>query len=156
VGYAATQLPANSVGTSQLRNDAVSYKKIQPAAVGRVRANLNQLQARGNGMCRPHGAVATIQANGKPVCASTLPTMASASGTQTVSPTLTQIANISIDNSHNYLEFADPTITVTGNGTPQRVTVTCLLQSGKGTESRSVTVDTGTSTARRTVPRWRW
>jgi hypothetical protein len=147
VGYAATQLPANSVGTSQLRNDAVSYRKIQPAAVGRVRANLNQLQARVNGMCRPQSAVATIQTNGKPVCTSTLPTIASASGTQTVSPTLTQIANITIDNSHNYLEFADPTITVTGNGTPQRVTVTCLLESGKGTESRSVTVDTGTSTA---------
>lgn len=81
VGYAATSLPANSVGTSQIRNNAVtyqkinpasvgrvrlanggvtnsklannsvSYQKIQPGAVGHVRANLSQLQARVTGTC---------------------------------------------------------------------------------------------------------
>lgn len=158
VGYAATQLPANSVGTSQLRNNAVSYKKIQPQAVGRVRANLNQLQARVGGMCRPQTAIAAISSSGKAQCSSTLPQVISYSGTQTVppaataptgvqGPALTQIANVTIDDGHNYIEFADPMVTVTGNGTPQRVTVTCLLESGKSTESRSVTIDTGTSTA---------
>src|SRR5205823_4930154 len=76
VGYAATQLPANSVGTSQLRDNAVSYKKIQPKAVGRVRADLNQLQARVGGMCRPKTAISAIQSSGMPVCMSTLPNKA--------------------------------------------------------------------------------
>lgn len=81
VGWAATQLPANSVGSAQIQNNAVTYKKInpnsvgavrlanggvvnskladnsvsylkiQPSAVGRVRANLNQLQARVANTC---------------------------------------------------------------------------------------------------------
>jgi hypothetical protein len=62
--------------------------------------------------------------------------MASSSGTQTVTPTLTQVANITIDNSPNYLEFADPTTTVTG-GERRSATVTCLLESGKRPEGRA-------------------
>jgi len=150
VGYAATQLPANSVGTSQLRNNAVSYTKIQPQAVGRVRANLNQLQARINGLCRPATAMGAVKSDGKPVCISTLPTVAHDTQSQTVNtvgPALTPINDINIDNAHSYVEFADPMVTVTGNGTPQRVTVTCLLESGQSTVSRSVTLDTGNSTA---------
>jgi hypothetical protein len=80
-GYAATQLPANSVGSAQIQdnavtfkkinpdsvgavrlanggvinsklaNNSVSYKKIQSGAVGRVRANLDQLQARVGNTC---------------------------------------------------------------------------------------------------------
>lgn len=81
VGYAAVSLPANSVGTAQIRNNAVTYQKInpdsvgrvrladsgvinskiannavsylkiQPSSVGRVRANLDQLQARVAATC---------------------------------------------------------------------------------------------------------
>jgi hypothetical protein len=81
IGYAAVLLPANSVGTAQIQNNAVTYKKInpesvgrvrlanggvinsklannsvsylkiQPSSVGRVRANLDQLQARVTGTC---------------------------------------------------------------------------------------------------------
>jgi hypothetical protein len=81
VGYAAVSLPANSVGSAQIQNNAVTYKKInpnsvgrvrladggvvnsklannsvsylkiQPSAVGRVRANLDQLQARVANTC---------------------------------------------------------------------------------------------------------
>lgn len=103
VGYAATQLPDNSVGTAQLKNDAVtyqkiqpnsvgkvrladggvinsklsnrsvSYKKIQPGAVGTVRANLNQLQARVDGTCAAGSAVGAIDSKGKVTCNTTLP-----------------------------------------------------------------------------------
>ena len=82
VSYAAVSLPAGSVGTEQIRDNAVTYKKIQPSSVGRVRladggvvnsklanssvsylkiqpeavghvrANLDQLQARVNGRVR--------------------------------------------------------------------------------------------------------
>ena len=81
VSYAAVSLPAGSVGTAQIRDNAVTYKKIEPSSVGRVRladggvvnsklanssvsylkiqpgavghvrANLDQLQARVNGAC---------------------------------------------------------------------------------------------------------
>src|SRR5262249_49613179 len=37
VGYAATSLPSDSVGTSQIRSEAVTYKKIRPGNVGSVR-----------------------------------------------------------------------------------------------------------------------
>jgi hypothetical protein len=100
-GYAATQLAANSVGTDQIRNDAVTYQKIepdsvgrvrlanggvinsklakqsvsfdkiQPQAVGRVRANLNQLQARVAGSCATGSALGSIDNQGKATCNST-------------------------------------------------------------------------------------
>jgi len=103
VGYAATQLPNNSVGTAQLRNGAVSYqkiqpnsvgkvrladggvinsklsnssvsyKKIQPGAVGTVRANLNQLQARVNGTCTAGTAIGAVDSKGNATCNATRP-----------------------------------------------------------------------------------
>lgn len=103
VGYAATFLPANSVGTTQLRNGAVTYKKIrpnavgkvrladggvinsklahgsvsykdiQPGAVGTVRANLGQLQARLDGACGAGSAIGTVDSKGKVTCNATQP-----------------------------------------------------------------------------------
>lgn len=103
VGYAAVSIPNNSVGQEQLRNNAVSYekivpnavgtvrlanggvtndklgngsvsfRKIQPGAVGTVRANLNQLQARVSGTCAGGSAIGAIQDNGQTTCNSTLP-----------------------------------------------------------------------------------
>jgi hypothetical protein len=98
VGYAAISLPANSVGTAQLRNHAVtytkiepntvgavrlanngvtnskirngavSYKKIQPRSVGRVRANLDQLQARLTSTCAAGTAIGGVDSTGKVTC----------------------------------------------------------------------------------------
>lgn len=108
VGYAAVSLPSNSVGTAQIRNDAVtykkimpeavgavrlanngvttskirngavSYKKIQPAAVGKVRANLNQIQARLATPCGPGTAIGAVDAAGKVTCNPALPGQVSA------------------------------------------------------------------------------
>jgi hypothetical protein len=103
VGYAAVSIPNNSVGQKQLKNNAVSYKKIvpnavgavrlanggvtndklangsvsykkiQPGAVGTVRANLNQLQARVSASCAAGSAIGAVANNGKPTCNATLP-----------------------------------------------------------------------------------
>jgi hypothetical protein len=103
VGYAAVSLPANSVGTAQIRDDAVtykkiqpdsvgvvrlahngvteskirngavSYKKIQPNAVGKVRANLKQLQARLASTCAAGTAVGGVDELGKVTCNAALP-----------------------------------------------------------------------------------
>jgi hypothetical protein len=103
VGYAAVSLPADSVGTAQIqdeavtykkirpdsvgvvrlahngvttskiRNGAVSYKKIQPNAVGKVRANLQQLQARLASTCAAGTAVGGVDQTGKVTCNAALP-----------------------------------------------------------------------------------
>jgi hypothetical protein len=103
VGYAAVSLPANSVGTAQIRDDAVTYKKIEPdsvgavrlahngvtnskirngavsykkiraGSVGKVRANLRQLQARLSGTCATGTAVGGVDETGKVTCNATLP-----------------------------------------------------------------------------------
>lgn len=99
VGYAASGL----IGTSQIKNNAVTYQKIQPNSVGKVRlanggvinskiahgavsyqdiqpnavgtkrANVNQLQARVKGTCPGGSAVATIDNKGSVTCNPTTP-----------------------------------------------------------------------------------
>ena len=103
VGYAATTIGANSVGSAAIKNGAVTYKKIAPnsvgsvrlasggvtnaklaknsvsfqdiqaGAVGTVRANLNQLQARLKTACAAGTAVGTVDSKGNVTCNSTLP-----------------------------------------------------------------------------------
>jgi hypothetical protein len=121
VGYAAVSLPANSVGSAQIRNNAVtykkiepdsvgavrlahngvtnskirngavSYKKIQPEAVGRVRANLKQLQARLTSTCAAGSAVGGVDQTGKVTCNAALPTRLGAAE-QTATVTTTDTA----------------------------------------------------------------
>ena len=99
VGYAATGM----IGTSQIKNNAVTFKKIAPNSVGKVRlansgvinskigrgavsfdkiqpgsvgtkrANLNQLQARVKGTCAAGSAVAAIDNKGNATCNPVLP-----------------------------------------------------------------------------------
>ena len=103
VGYAATELPANSVGNSQIQNNAVNYKKIAPSSVGNVRlvdggvsnaklanasvsyqkikpgsvgsvrADLNQIQARVSKTCAAGSAIGAISSTGLPTCNGTTP-----------------------------------------------------------------------------------
>jgi hypothetical protein len=103
VGYAATALPDNSVGSRQIANNAVTYQKIAPNTVGKVRladggvinsklaqgsvsykdiqegavgtkrANLDQLQARVYKTCPAGSAIGAISNAGAPTCNATLP-----------------------------------------------------------------------------------
>ncbi|MFZ0089195.1 MAG: hypothetical protein WAL63_06805 [Solirubrobacteraceae bacterium] len=155
VGLAATQLPNGSVGTAQLRNNAVtnskinnnavSYKKIQAGAVGTVRANLNQLQARVSASCGAGSAIGTIQSNGKVNCNSALP---SEFGTTNNTAALfggapaAVVTSVTLPAGTPYLAVANPTATVTSGATARHVTVTCTLTVGSNTATRSATVDT--------------
>lgn len=115
VGFAATGL----IGTNQIKNNAVTYRKIAPNSVGRVRlanagvinskiarnavsfqnirpnsvgtkrANINQLQARVKGTCPAGQAVATVDNKGAVTCNATLPAQV---GTTSASATLTGTA----------------------------------------------------------------
>jgi hypothetical protein len=176
VGYAAISLPANSVGTAQLqnhavtykkimpntvgavrlanngvtnskiRNGAVSYQKIQPRAVGRVRANLDQLQARLTSTCAAGTAIGGVDSSGKVTCNAALPAqIGAADKTAAVGATLAAVNAVALPAGASYLVFANPGISVTSGGSAQQVTVTCTLAFVGNAQSRSVTIDTGTS-----------
>lgn len=153
VGYAAVSIPSNSVGASQIRNGAVTYKKIQPGAVGLVRANLGQLQERVSGTCANNNAIAAIDRSGKVSCGSTVPAETGTTSNTTSVPTTatgaTTVVSTSLASGSSYLALANPTVTVTGAGgagNAARVLVSCTLTVGSNTQSRSVTLDTGDST----------
>jgi hypothetical protein len=160
--YAAVAIPNNSVGAAQLKknavtntkldNNAVTFKKIQAGAVGNVRANLSQLQSRVSGTCPAGSAIGAIAKTGGTVtCNSTLPAglettsdTAALSATPTTETTITTLA---LPAGGSYLTIANPTVSVTGTGTAQRVQVACSLGVGSNHQTRSVTVNTGTLAA---------
>lgn len=153
VGYAATQLPSNSVGSRQLRNNAVTYKKIQPGAVGNVRANTSQLQERVYKTCASDTAIAAIAQNGSPTCNSTLPaevgTTSNTASVPTTATAATSITSTNLTTGDDYLGLANPTVTVTpasGGGATQTASVTCTLTVGSNTQTRTVTVTTPSAT----------
>ncbi len=67
------RLANNGVVNSKLAHGSVSYQDIQPNAVGAVRANLNQLQARVKGSCAAGSAVGTVSDKGALTCNATTP-----------------------------------------------------------------------------------
>jgi hypothetical protein len=150
VGYAATQLPANSVGANQIRNNAVTYKKIQAGAVGTVRANTKQLQERVYKICAANAAIAAIAQNGNPTCNTTLPaetgTTSNTASVPTTATGSTAITSTTLAAGSSYLAIANPDVTVTGASgatTGTRVNVSCTLTVGSNTQTRTVTLDTG-------------
>jgi hypothetical protein len=183
VGYAAISLPANSVGTAQLRNEAVTYKKIEPntvgavrladngvtnsklrngavsykkiqaRAVGKVRANLDQLQARLASTCAAGTAIGAVDSLGNVTCNPARPThFGAADKTATVGTSAAAVTSVALPTGSSYLAFANPSVTVTGGGTAQRVTVTCTLAVGGSSQSRSVTIDASSAASTTTIP----
>jgi hypothetical protein len=162
VGYAATQLPNNSVGPAQLQNNAVTnskikssavtFQKIEPGAVGTVRANLNQLQARVNGTCSSGQGIGAIDSTGKVTCNTALPAeFGTTNNSATVTGTPTSVTTVNLPTGASYLALANPTATVTGSGTDQRVSVSCTLTVGSNTQTRGSTITTGTATSATSV-----
>jgi hypothetical protein len=157
VGYAATQLPNNSVGPAQLKNgavtnskikdSAVTFKKIEPGSVGTVRANTNQLQARVKGTCSSGQGIGAVDSNGKVTCNTALPAeFGTTNNSATITGTATGVTSVNLPAGASYLALANPTATVTGSGVNQRVSVSCTLSVGPNTQTRSATITTGTST----------
>jgi hypothetical protein len=158
VGYAATQLPNNSVGAAQLKNSAVTnskikdsavtFKKIEPGAVGTVRANLGQLQARVKGTCGSGQGIGAVDSTGKVTCNTALPAeFGTTNNSATITGVATGVTSVNLPAGASYLALANPTATVAGSGTNQRVSVSCTLSVGSNTQTRSATIVTGTSTS---------
>jgi hypothetical protein len=152
VGYAATQLPQNSVGTWQLRNGAVSYQKIQPGAVGNVRANVRQLQERIWKVCGTNQVMFGADRSGDPKCTNSMPAEVGTTSNTVAVPTTgvaTSVATANLTSGNNYLGLANPTVTVTpakGVTGSQTASVSCTLTVGGNTSTRTITVSTPNGT----------
>lgn len=152
VGYAATQLPPNSVGSSQLQNGAVTYKKIQPGAVGNVRANTRQIQQRIWKVCGTNQVMFGADRNGDPKCTNSMPAQIGTTSNTATLPTTgaaTSVATTNLTSGNTYLGLANPTVTVTpakdASG-PQTASVSCTLTVGSNTSTRTITVSTPNGT----------
>ena len=166
--YAAMSIPNNSVGAAQLKKNAVTntklsansvtFKKIAPNSVGKVRANLGQLQERVSGKCAAGTAIGTVQKSGQVSCNAALPSaLQTTSNSATISPTATgptTISSLTLPSGPNYLTFANPTVAVSGIASGnQRVQVSCTLTVGSNTQTRSATViGTSGSTTDASIP----
>jgi hypothetical protein len=158
VGYAATQLPANSVGNAQLKNgsvgnwklksNAVGGRKIINGSVGAKQVNSSQVQLRVGTACST-GAVKSIGLSGTVSCTPTLPNEV---GTSPAAVTLgagsTQVATESLPAGSSYLVLAYPHAVISG-AIGQRVEVDCTLSvppgTGTSTTTKSLAVELGSS-----------
>jgi hypothetical protein len=170
VGYAATQLPRNSVGTAQLQNgsvgnwklkfNAVGARKIQNGAVGAKQVNSSQVQLRVGTACSS-GAIKAIGLSGSVTCTPTLPNeVGTSAGPVTLGANSTQVASESLPAGSPYLVLAYPHAVISGTpapGTTQRVEVDCTLSvppgTGTSTTTKSLAVDLGSDNSQAgTIP----
>jgi collagen type VII alpha len=169
VGWAATQLPAGSVGAAQLRSGAVTNRKlanqsvgnwklafgsvgarkIASHAVGKGQINANQVQARVNGTCST-GAVTAVNSTGGVTCGSAgsqeFDTSSASPVTVPNDAGSTTIASESLSGSSSYLVLANPEVDISNASDSQQVQVTCKLAVGPTTgaeQTRTWSVETG-------------
>lgn len=151
VGYAATALPANSVGTKQLKNNAVTFNKIAPHTIGSARINPNMVQTRVGSTCTgAKGAIGAVSKTGSVTCNSTVPNEfgSSASSVPVANTGNTTVTSRSLPSGSNYLVLANPTVTITSASGTAQTTVTCTLSDGSAKQVRSIifpTASVGTS-----------
>jgi hypothetical protein len=67
------RLANSGVVNSKIAHDAVSYRDIRPGSVGSVRSNINQMQERVKGTCGAGSAVGSISNKGGATCNATAP-----------------------------------------------------------------------------------
>lgn len=169
VGYAATSLPAGSVGNAQLQNSSVSNWKIQNGsvgnfklafgavgprkmengAVGKDQINSSEVQARITSTCSS-GAITSVSATGTVTCNSAAPQDYPASSASPVTvpagTTATPIVSEPLPGGSAYLVLADPYVHITGATAGQQVEVDCTLAVGPTTgavQTRNWTVEIG-------------
>jgi hypothetical protein len=159
VGYAASQLPPNSVGTAQLQNgsvgnwklkfNSVGARKIINGAVGAQQVNLSQVQLRVSSTCSS-GAISAVNQSGTVNCTPTLPNEFGTSATAvTLGSGSTPVATKSLTAGSSYLVLAYPHAVISdAPPAEQQVEVDCTLSVPSGTNNsitKSLIVDFGTS-----------
>jgi hypothetical protein len=168
-GYAATQLPSNSVGTAQLQNasvtnhkilngsvgnfklafGAVGPRKLENAAVGTGQINANEVQARVTGACST-GSISSISSTGTVQCGSTpAQQYGTSSSTTTLGAASTPIADKPLPAGSPFLVLAYPHVQITGGS--GQVEVDCTLTANGASLTRSLIVDQGATTEAGTI-----
>ena len=147
VGYAATQLPKNSVGTKQIRNNAVTYQKIAPGTIGDARINQSLVQTRVSGTCSgTMGAIGAVGQSGKVTCNPTAPAQFGSNSAATPVTTSSATDTSRPLTSGTYLLMGEAYLVDTAATGPS--TVTCTLSvPGGSSQSRTVTVPDGAQVA---------
>lgn len=152
--YAAVSLPNNSVGTAQIKNNAVNYKKIATHTIGLQRIDATKVQVRVSGTCKNASAINTVAQGGKVTCQSTLPTEFGASSDSTSVGTTAATVVSKILPAGNYVLTAVPYATINPSNTAggQQVQVTCTLSAASGSsQTRTASIEVGQSTRTQTV-----
>ncbi|HEY2005934.1 MAG TPA: hypothetical protein VGG87_05760 [Solirubrobacteraceae bacterium] len=156
VGYAASTLPNNSVGTAQLQHssvvhsklrfNSVSFQDIQQRAIGLKRADLNQLQQRVASTCGAGNAIGAIANNGTVTCNAARPAEFGATGTKAVTA-LTSVVTEALPAGSTYLAMANPSATGPGGSD-----VTCTLTLGANKQSATVRLPATGGTSSESIP----
>jgi hypothetical protein len=171
VGYAATFLPAGSVGTAQLQNasvtnhkilngsvgnfklafGAVGPRKLENGAVGTAQINSSEVQARVTGTCSA-GAVTSVTSTGAVGCGPApgqeFDTSSATAVTVPTGTTATPIASEPLPGGASYLVSANPYVHLTNPTATagKQAQVDCTLAVGPATtavQTRSWTVEIG-------------
>jgi len=150
--WAATSLPANSVGTAQLRNNAVTFQKIAPHTIGAQRINQSVVQVRVGGFCfGTKGAIGSVRQDGSVSCNSTLPDEFGAVGqTFAVGTGSTTVATKNLPGPSVFMDFANVQVSVSNNTGP--VGVGCQLSVGSANQFRNITVPALVGGANEVIP----
>ena len=168
VGYAASQLPPNSVGSAQLQNgsvgnwklkaNSVGARKIINGSVGAKQVSSSQVQLRVSSACTS-GAISAVGLSGTVTCTPSLPNEFGKTATAvTLGTGSTQVATESLPAGTSYLVLAYPHAAITpAAGTTQRVEVDCTLSvppgTGTATTTKSLAVELGSSNSQAgTIP----
>jgi hypothetical protein len=170
-GYAATQLPANSVGTAQLQNasvtnhkilngsvgnfklafGAVGPRKIQNAAVGTSQIDTSAVQTRVSGTCAT-GSITAISSTGTVQCGSTTAQeFGAGSPTTTLGAGSTPIASETLPAGSPFLVLAYPHVQIMG-ASGNQVTVDCTLTANGLSLTRNLIVEKAADTQAGTIP----
>jgi hypothetical protein len=146
--YAAVSIPNNSIGTSQIKNNAVNYKKIASHTIGLQRIDPTKVQVRVSGTCTNASAINAVTQGGKVTCQSTVPPQFGASSDPATVGTTSSTVVSKVLPAGNYLLNANSyaTINPASTATGQQVSVTCTLSAANGSsQSRTVSVEVGPS-----------
>ncbi len=149
VGWAATRLAANSVGTIQLQDGAVTSPKLAPVSVGSAQIDAGAVQRRIGGGCPAGAAMSSISRSGSVGCNRTLPRETGAASKETtIDTTDTTVLKQVLPAGSAYLVIANPDLVVAGTVPGQQVTVTCVLSIGGVSQTRTAMVEVGPSQRR--------
>jgi len=167
VGYAAIQLPADSVGNAQLKNgsvgnfklkaNSVGARKIINGSVGAKQVSSSQVQLRVSSACTS-GAISAVGLSGTVTCTPSLPNeFGKTAAAVTLGAGSTSIATESLPAGNSYLVLAYPHAVISAAGTTQRVEVDCTLSvppgTGTATTTKSLAVELGSSNSQAgTIP----